>query len=34
MEPNPTTLKDINEAKKGKSKKYKSAEGLISFLNQ
>ena len=34
QEPNPTTRKAIDEAKKGKTKKHKSAKDLIAFLNK
>ena len=32
--PNPTTLKAIDDIKKGKTKKHKNAKDLISFLNK
>jgi antitoxin component of RelBE/YafQ-DinJ toxin-antitoxin module len=34
QEPNQTTLKAMEEVKKGKSKKHKSAKDLIAFLNK
>lgn len=34
QEPNLTTLKAMDEAKKGKTKKHKSSKTLISFLNK
>ena len=33
-EPNPDTLKAMDDAKKGKTKKHKSSKDLISFLNK
>ncbi len=32
--PNPITLKAMDEAKKGATKKHKSSKDLISFLNK
>ncbi len=34
QEPNLTTLKAMDEVKKGKTKKHKSSKDLISFLNK
>ena len=33
-EPNPTTLKAMDEVKKGNTKKHKNSKDLISFLNK
>ena len=34
QEPNPITLKAMDEVKKGKTKKHKNSKDLISFLNK
>jgi len=34
QEPNPTTLKAMDEVKKGKTKKHKNSKDLISFLKK
>ena len=34
QEPNPETLKAMNEVKKGKIKKHKNSKELIPFLNK
>ncbi|HEX7412659.1 MAG TPA: hypothetical protein VF411_01345 [Bacteroidia bacterium] len=34
QEPNPTTLKAMDEVKKGKTKKHKNSKDLISSLNK
>ena len=34
QEPNSDTLKAIEEAKKGKTKKFKNAKDLITYLNK